>query len=74
MPCDARLTIASGYGIIVIIYLIMNIFMRTIADIPPSQLQQLEAICRREDLSRAEAVRLRQLVELADSSLGYSQS
>jgi hypothetical protein len=31
--------------------------MRTIVDIPQSQLQQLEAICRREDLSRAEAVR-----------------
>lgn len=31
--------------------------MRTIVDIPPVQLQQLEAICQREELSRAEAVR-----------------
>jgi metal-responsive CopG/Arc/MetJ family transcriptional regulator len=31
--------------------------MRTIVDIPPAQLQQLEQICRREDLSRSEAVR-----------------
>lgn len=31
--------------------------MRTIVDIPPEQLQQLAELCRREDLSRAEAVR-----------------
>jgi metal-responsive CopG/Arc/MetJ family transcriptional regulator len=31
--------------------------MRTIVDIPTEQLQQLTEICRREDLSRAEAVR-----------------
>ncbi len=31
--------------------------MRTIVDIPDEQLQQLAELCRREDLSRAEAVR-----------------
>jgi hypothetical protein len=31
--------------------------MRTIVDIPAEQLQQLAEFCRREDLSRAEAVR-----------------
>lgn len=31
--------------------------MRTIVDIPPEQLQQLNELCRREELSRAEAVR-----------------
>jgi hypothetical protein len=31
--------------------------MRTIIDIPPEQLQQLAELCRREDVSRAEAVR-----------------
>ena len=31
--------------------------MRTIVDIPVEQLQQLSELCRREDLSRAEAIR-----------------
>lgn len=31
--------------------------MRTIIDIPSEQLQQLAELCRREELSRAEAVR-----------------
>jgi hypothetical protein len=31
--------------------------MRTIIDIPSEQLRQLNELCRREDLSRAEAVR-----------------
>jgi hypothetical protein len=31
--------------------------MRTIVDIPTEQLQQLAELCRREELSRAEAVR-----------------
>ena len=31
--------------------------MRTIVDIPPAQIQQLEELCHREGISRAEAVR-----------------
>jgi hypothetical protein len=31
--------------------------MRTIVDIPVEQLRQLSDLCRREDLSRAEAIR-----------------
>jgi hypothetical protein len=31
--------------------------MRTIVDLPPVQLEALDALCRREGISRAEAVR-----------------
>ena len=31
--------------------------MRTIVDLPLEQLQQLDELCRREEVSRAEAVR-----------------
>ena len=31
--------------------------MRTIIDLPEDQLQALDGICRREDISRAEAIR-----------------
>jgi hypothetical protein len=31
--------------------------MRTIVDLPPNQLDALDALCRREGISRAEAVR-----------------
>lgn len=52
-----RLTARFDYGNIVISYLITCPSMRTIVDLPPAQLQQLDEICRREALSRAEAVR-----------------
>jgi predicted RNA methylase len=31
--------------------------MRTIIDLPPDQIEALEALCRREGISRAEAIR-----------------
>jgi hypothetical protein len=40
--------------------------MRTIVDIPAEQLRQLAELCRREDLSRAEAVRRAIALLLAD--------
>lgn len=51
------MTTTLCYVIIVIIYLMTPLFMRTIVDIPPAQLHQLDEMCRRENLSRAEAVR-----------------
>jgi metal-responsive CopG/Arc/MetJ family transcriptional regulator len=42
--------------------------MRTIIDLPPEQLQQLAELCRRHDLSRAEAVRRAVAMLLAQES------
>jgi metal-responsive CopG/Arc/MetJ family transcriptional regulator len=42
--------------------------MRTIIDLPPEQLQQLAELCRRHELSRAEAVRRAVAMLLAEES------
>ena len=47
--------------------------MRTIVDIPSEQLQQLTELCRREDLSRAEAVR-RAIALLLEKQSGQPDS
>lgn len=50
------MTVRAGWVIIVITHL-MTLPVRTIVDIPDEQLRQLAELCRREDLSRSEAVR-----------------
>jgi hypothetical protein len=46
--------------------------MRTIIDLPPEQLEALDGICRRDGISRAEAIR--QAVALLTRERGASRS
>ena len=47
--------------------------MRTIIDLPPDQLSALTALCRREGISRAEAIRRLLAAQLAKEAGGGAE-
>jgi hypothetical protein len=44
--------------------------MRTIIDVPDTQLEALDALCRREGISRAEAIRRAIALQLREAHVG----